>query len=327
MTIGRGLSERGARLVDGGTEEQTIWRGFCAAVAGSTITELIVEEIGMGPQAAATLADALESSRSLTALSVLGNKVGQGVKSLIRAFEGNSCIQTILGISGDTVDLADLGWADIGMLVAELRAKRTRALSLRAIVVSDEIRVPVHGRLPESEQGRLTVPALDQELARVLAGALPTIENLTELKIDGFSSGPFSYEYTRTTVGSLRDPGGLLDAAIDESPLLRSITLCASGGKFFQHPYGLSWVDRQNCIMNGALGATFSHLVCLDVSNSHICLCDAVILACGIHAHAKLETLKLSDNDLFIVECRVSDDEDEEAKDETEQEEQEEQTA
>jgi hypothetical protein len=72
-------------------EDQTGWRAFCEALKGTTIEILGVANIGAGPVALSTLADAITAMAAITSLNVIKNLIGDdGLAALMTAVKGTN---------------------------------------------------------------------------------------------------------------------------------------------------------------------------------------------------------------------------------------------
>jgi Ran GTPase-activating protein (RanGAP) involved in mRNA processing and transport len=140
FVFGSKYNSRVGRTIHTVDADQSGWSALCDALPGSPVEELIAVDIGMGLNGVTSLAKAMTAGAALAVVNVVGNAIGEpGARTLIEAFNGNSKIQSLLGINpGSTsADFSKTSMQphDCIILAHELNASRAAA-ALASLTVS-----------------------------------------------------------------------------------------------------------------------------------------------------------------------------------------------
>jgi hypothetical protein len=141
--------EAGATMNHSSDSQIAGWRTLWTKISNSQLTEVLTENVGMGPKGVAELVLALQSQHCcVERLCILGNELGKGAKDLIAVFESAMTvptIQTLIGLAdvgrdGHPIELADLRSrnmdnSNIKVLAAEMRLSNRAAKHVRSINV------------------------------------------------------------------------------------------------------------------------------------------------------------------------------------------------
>eukprot|EP01046_Picozoa_sp_COSAG06_P043704 COSAG06_NODE_5768_length_3282_cov_3.482878_2_plen_711_part_00 len=105
---------------------------LCEALASSQIEVVSMKSCYLGPQALASLTEAIKVMAAMTNICLLNNPLGEGVDEIIKVFEETPRLRTLCGFEEavEKVDWKDSGKgpADVALLSAELKAGRAVAV-------------------------------------------------------------------------------------------------------------------------------------------------------------------------------------------------------